>query len=190
MTIEIRNESHRALAAYATVPITFEVREIVDVAALHEQPGTLATQRVTQPYVKDYDTIPSNDPLSWPTRFETHHWIVLGAFAERRRVGGAIVVVDAAEVEQLGGRPPFALLWDLRVAPDWRRRGLGRTLLGEAETAARAARCVGLEVETQDVNVAACRLYAASGYTVRRIVPAGYEDAPDETKLLWVKLFV
>lgn len=190
MVIEIRTENHRSIAAYASVPITFEVREIVDVAALADESVAVPTQAVRTPYVKDYDAIPSNDPLSWAARFEVHHWLFLAAYVERRRIGGAVIVVDSTEVVRLGGQPTYALLWDLRIAPGYRRRGVGRALLVEAEAAARAAGCGGLEVETQDVNVAACRLYATSGYTVRRAQADAYHDAPGETKLSWVKLFV
>lgn len=188
--IEIRSETYRALAAYASVPIRFEVREIVDIAALAERGSSLPTQPVARPYIKDYDAIPANDPLSWQSRFQLHHWMLLAAYAEGRRVGGAAVVVDPVEVEALGGRASFALLWDLRVAPDWRRRGVGRALLAEAEAAARSRDCVAIEVETQDVNVAACRLYAMSGYTLRHVEAAAYDEVPGESKLIWVKLFL
>jgi GNAT superfamily N-acetyltransferase len=42
-------------------------------------------------------------------------------------------------------------LW---VQADWRRRGLGHSLLAEAESQARARQCVGLYVDTFDVRAA------------------------------------
>jgi ribosomal protein S18 acetylase RimI-like enzyme len=50
-------------------------------------------------------------------------------------------------------------LW---VREGWRRRGLGYTLLAEAETQARARHCVGLYVDTFDAGAAA--FYERSGF--------------------------
>jgi ribosomal protein S18 acetylase RimI-like enzyme len=50
-------------------------------------------------------------------------------------------------------------LW---VEADWRRRGLGRRLLAEAETQARARRCAGLYVDTFDGGAAT--FYERAGF--------------------------
>jgi len=50
-------------------------------------------------------------------------------------------------------------LW---VQADWRRRGLGRRLLAEAETVARARQCVGLYVDTFDPGAAT--FYERAGF--------------------------
>jgi ribosomal protein S18 acetylase RimI-like enzyme len=50
-------------------------------------------------------------------------------------------------------------LW---VHEDWRKRGLGRRLLAEAETQARARQCVGLYVDTFDPDAVA--LYERAGF--------------------------
>jgi hypothetical protein len=60
-------------------------------------------------------------------------------------------------------------------------------LLAAAEEAARGAGRGVLDVETQDINVAACRLYASSGYVLTAVVGEAYPDAPGEAKLLWSK---
>src|SRR5437870_3439656 len=161
MTIEIRREKEDVLSEYASIPIAFEVREDIDVAALDLKPVSLPTRAVT-PRIKDYDALPHNDPASWSTRCHISDWVFLVAYAESQAVAGAVVITEASEVIRLGGRADNALLWDLRVAPDWRRRGLGRALLTAAEETAREAGAQALDVETQDTNVPACRLYASS----------------------------
>jgi hypothetical protein len=42
-------------------------------------------------------------------------------------------------------------------------------------------------VETQDINVPACRFYAAAGYVLVRVEPQAYPTLPDETRLIWQK---
>ena len=186
--VEIRREDHRSIAAYATVPVEFEVREVVDVSAM--RPGravTVPTRAIATPWRKDYDGLPGNDPGGWSTRFDVARWIHLAAYDGASRLGGAIVVADPTAGAQLGGRADTAVLWDLRVMPAARRRGIGRALLGAAEDAAGRTTCRALDVETQDINVAACRLYSDSGYALMAIDRNAYAEAPGETRLLWSK---
>jgi ribosomal protein S18 acetylase RimI-like enzyme len=105
------------------------------------------------------------------------------------RVGGAVVILDAHDVMQLGGEPELALLWDLRVAPAARRRGVARALLAEVEAIARAAAVRGVVAETQDVNIPACQLYAGAGYVVSAVDANAYPDLPGETRVMWTKRF-
>ena len=42
-----------------------------------------------------------------------------------------------------------------------------------------------LLVETQDINVPACRLYANTGYTLLSIDRLAYPTLPDEAQLIW-----
>jgi GNAT superfamily N-acetyltransferase len=190
MPIDIRREGYESLTSYAVVSTAFEVQHVVDLDALRSDAATLPTRAHSSTWVKDYDAVPGNDPASWPSRFDIRHWILLAAYTEDVRIGGAVVVVRSDDVAQLGGRASFALLWDLRVAPSHRRLGVGRALLAEVGAAARDAGCGGVEVETQDVNVPACRLYAAAGYRLREAKPFTYPEAPREARLIWEKVFV
>ena len=104
-------------------------------------------------------------------------------------MGGAVVIVDAEDVARLGGESRHALLWDLRVAPALRGRGIGRDLLAAAETEARAIGSSGLVVETQDVNAVACSLYSHAGFSLVRADRSAYENLPDEVQLIWAKRF-
>lgn len=187
MNVELRREDHRSLSAYAAIPIDFEVREVLDVAALASGDATVPARPLAVSYRKDYDAYPDGGPLSWATRFDVRQWIVLAAYVDARRIGGVVIVVDPSDVVRLGGRAGFAILWDLRIASAWRRRGVGRTLVAAAEAQARAAGSEGVDVETQDVNVPACRLYAHCGYTWSTAIPGAYRDLPDEVKLVWTK---
>ena len=72
-------------------------------------------------------------------------------------VGGAAIVLDARSVEPDLATPDAALVWDIRVHPAFRRQGVGRALLAFAESHARAAGRARMIIETQDINVAACR---------------------------------
>jgi ribosomal protein S18 acetylase RimI-like enzyme len=178
---------NRSLSAYAAIACAFEVREAVQAPVV----GTSAFQcRIVSPaYWKDYDAIPGNHPRDWPLRFAVDRAEFLAAYSGGERVGGAVAVVEHSDVTRLGGVFPLALLWDLRVAPEARGLGVGRALLAGMEERMRELGAAGIVAETQDINVAACRLYASAGYRITRVDAKAYAELPGETQIIWTKLF-
>ena len=87
----------------------------------------------------------------------------------------------------LEGRDDLAVLWDIRVAPKFRGHGMGAALFRAVEAWAVARGCRELKVETQSVNVPACRFYQRQGCTLRRVNRHAYRDLPGEIQLLWYK---
>jgi GNAT superfamily N-acetyltransferase len=188
MIIEVTEDRERDLAAYASISIAYEVRELFDVSRHGAVPDgfALAARRVDTPYMKDYDA-DGVGPETWGSRFDLSHWRIFVARALGRRVGGAAVVFRAPDVDMLGGDPELALLWDIRVAPEARGHGVGSALVATAEAWAAANGARWLEIETQNVNVPACRFYSARGYVLRAVDPHAYPSLPNETQLLWRK---
>jgi GNAT superfamily N-acetyltransferase len=189
MVIEIREDSAAALAEYARVPIAFEVRETFDVTTRDDgRDGfVLTTRRLDVPYVKDYDAIESENPAHWAGRFDVSHWQFLAAHSEGVRVGGAAVAFDTASIDLLEGRTDLAVLWDIRVAPEARGRGVGSALFRAAEAWAAARGCRQIKIETQNINIPACKFYARQGCELRAVNRFAYPDFPHEIQLLWYK---
>src|SRR5262245_54929678 len=77
--------------------------------------------------------------------------------------------------------------WAIRVAPQGRRKGVGGMLFRAAEEWARTRGCGRLDVETQNINVGACRLYTRMGCELRRVDRLAYADLPNEVQLIWTK---
>lgn len=128
--------------------------------------------------VKDYDRYEGNHPADWARRFDVSEWGLYFATLDGERVGAAVVRVPS---------PGEALLWDLRVAPGLRGQGIGTALLEAVEEWATERKCKRLEVETQDINVAACRFYRARGFELGATNPGAYPECPEEVQLLWYK---
>jgi GNAT superfamily N-acetyltransferase len=191
MHFMLREESIDLLPLHATVSIAYDVEAVLDLTTLAEDssPAGLKDLPVGQPYVKDYDAIEANHPSSWPLRFDLTNWGLIGAYDGTRRIGGAVIAFDTPGLDLLSGERD-ALLWDLRVAPDYRRRGAGTALFTATESWARRRECDRLVVETQDTNPAACRFYAARGCTLLRITRGAYPEFPAETQLLWEKTLI
>jgi len=162
------------------------VSEVFDVVAEAGGGARLEARRVPLPYVKDYDAIGDN-PMRWAERFDLSNWGFLSAFSGAQCVGRAAVARDTSTLEMLEGRRDLALLWDIRVAPLARRRGVGSALFDGVVTWARSRGCLELKVETQNTNAAACRFYAQNGCVLRTVQRGAYPELPDEVQLLWFK---
>jgi GNAT superfamily N-acetyltransferase len=187
-SIDVVQEKASVLPEYAGISIAFEVREILDVTV---RPGlragfTLTPRPVAVPWIKDYDAIDSG-PAAWASQFDVALWTFFGARVAGQRVGGAAVVFRAPDVDMLAGRSDVALLWDIRVDPAHRGFGVGTALLAAAEAWAAPRGAEWLEVETQNINVPACRFYERNGFVLRAVDPFAYPGLPDETQLLWYK---
>ncbi|OGG51904.1 MAG: hypothetical protein A3F84_02825 [Candidatus Handelsmanbacteria bacterium RIFCSPLOWO2_12_FULL_64_10] len=185
--MEIVEESVAALPEYGEIPMSFLVESRLRVEPIRNGLGGLALveERVAPPYLKDYDGSPEQRPTSWPGRWDLSGWGILSAFDGTRRVGGAAVARRTPGMGDLEGRDDLALLWDIRVHPDRRGQGVGSRLFARAVTWAREKGCRQLKVETQNINVPACRFYARQGCALGAIHRYAYPDLPEEIQLLW-----
>jgi GNAT superfamily N-acetyltransferase len=186
--VDVREEPITALDEYARIPISFDVRRILDLESTEDFGGFRLVERVIDvPYEKDYDALDGADPVDLATRFDLTNWAVLAARSGGRRVGGVIVAFDTPEVVILEGRRDLSVLWDVRVSPEHRGRGVGTALFRAAESWASERGCLELKVETQNVNVPACRFYARQGCVLGGINRFAYPGRPGEIQLLWYK---
>ncbi len=124
---------------------------------------------------KSYDTIPGNHPTKWPAeRLE-------GLVVLRKCEGGSVKAAAAMQILK-----NKAIIWDIRVAPDRRGCGLGKQLLADCIEAAVDAGVGYVEAETQNINLAACKLYKCAGFEVASIDRFAYEEEGlDEIAIIW-----
>lgn len=186
MSINVIEEPVTVLGEYAGIPIAFEVREVFDVVVEAGGHVRLEARQVPVSYMKDYDGL-GESPMRWAERFDLSNWAFFSAFTGARCVGRAAIARDTPTLEMLEGRQDLALLWDIRVAPSARRHGVGSALFDTGIKWASSRGCVQLKVETQNINVAACRFYAQRGCVIRTVRPGAYPALPAEIQLLWFK---
>ncbi len=176
-----------ALAEYARLPIAFRVDHVLGVTACTEGGFDLSTRRLEIPYLKDYDAVDGEGPLHWAGRFDVSNWRLFTARVGGSRVGGATVAFNTPGLTMLEGRRDLAVLWDIRVARDARGKGVGSALFQRVEAWAQTHGCRQLKVETQNINVRACALYARNGCELRAVDHGAYPELPEEIQLLWYK---
>lgn len=191
MSLDIWEEAPTlaVLAEHAAIPIAFVVDRILKVRLLDGGLGgmSLTEAAVTDPYVKDYDAIEGAGPERWPGRFDISNWRLICARRDGVRAGGAVIAVKIPGLDMLGGRDDVAVLWDIRVSPPERGGGIGSALFRAAGDWAGARGCRWLKIETQNINVPACRFYQKMGCTLGALDRFAYPGQPAEVQLLWWK---
>ena len=188
MNLELSEAPIDNVTELGQIPIAFTVERIYDVSTGSGGERFILSERpIDVPYVKDYDRLDGEGPLQWASRFDMSEWGFLQVQSSAKLVGGAVVALRTPDVNLLEGRADLAMLWDIRVVPEMRRQGVGAMLFRAAEDWARARHCVELKVETQNINVPACRFYAQQRCTLKSVRFDAYPDLPNEIQLLWHK---
>jgi len=195
MRVDVVDESASALPEYRLVSIAFEVTRVFEIFETGEREAggergerfVLTERAVKLPYVKNYDGVPGDAPSAWAGRFDLSRWRFFLARSDGRVVGAAAVAFDTPAVDMLEGRRDLAVLWDIRVSPEARGQGVGERLFRAAERWALAAGCRELKVETQNINVPACRFYERQGCRLKTVRYGAYPDLPHEIQMLWHK---
>ena len=185
MRVDVRKESLAALSDYASIPIAFSTSTVLEVEWRANGLGgvRMVEAPLDQPLTKDFD---NDEPVAgWRSLGDISHWGFFAAFVDGQRVGGAVVAHKTPGVHMLEGREDLAVLWDIRVHPSVRRRGVGTRLLDHAIQFARVSGYAFLKVESQNTNPAACRFYAKSGFALGGMRRGVYAEYPDEVQLLW-----
>jgi GNAT superfamily N-acetyltransferase len=175
------------LPRYSTVPMTFTVDSIFRVEPIENGFGglRLIETPVPNPYMKNYDDYDS--PLKWTRDFDVSSWAFFLAEEDDRILGGATVAWNTNGVNMLEGRIDMSVLWDIRVHPDARGKGIGKELFLTAAQWSREHGCVRMKVETQNNNVRACKFYQHMGCELGAIRKYAYREPElqDEVMLLW-----
>jgi streptothricin acetyltransferase len=188
--MEIRKIDAGQLRSYSEVSIAFEVRSVYRIELPDNGLGgmTLHERTVSPTYVKDYDAYEDGSPEQWPRRFNIDNWGLFIGFGEKEAVAGAAIAFNTPELQLMDKREDLAILWDIRVRPDQRRSGIGKNIFRHSCNWARKQGAVQLKIETQNVNVPACRFYKKLGCSlgqIDRYAYAGHPEVGHEIMLVW-----
>jgi len=188
MNIEIESIAWDQLDEYAKIPISFEVTSILDVSFLGNGINGIGIieAEIESPYLKDYDE--SESPDDWAKNWDTKNW---GFFVARNKkseaIAGVSIALKTKGLNMLEGRNDLAVIWDIRVKPEYRNKGVGTLLFHQAIDFSQRAKCKTLKIETQNNNVNACRFYAKQNCYLGGIHANAYEEFPSEIQFLFYK---
>lgn len=187
MNIKIVEEKPEVLSDYEKISIAFSVDTVFRVELIENGLGgvDLIEEKISKPFIKDYDAIGGNRISLLGERFDLSNWGIFSAFDGDKRIGGAIIAPETAETTMLEKYNDVACLWDLRVAPEYRGKSVGRQLFAHALKWSRAGNCRLFKVETQNINVPACRFYARQGCRLGSFDFYTYPEGLNEIQLVW-----
>ncbi len=184
--VDISSATVEMLSDYSKVPMYVDVSHELRLERINNgiMGLRLAEQPVSQPYRKSYED-PTDAPMTWKTRWDLSNWGFFVASCNGLVIGGAVVAYRTVGLDMLQGRDDLAVLWDIRVSPEWKRSGVGTRLFGQVKAFAQERRCKYVKIETQNINVPACRFYQKQGCYLGGILQHAYREYPDEIELLW-----
>jgi GNAT superfamily N-acetyltransferase len=180
--IHLTEEPIVDLREYASVSSGFESTTMFDVVSARGGLDIVERQLAT-PYRKNYDDL--EDPVT--RRYDTRNWSLISAFAGNDRVGGLMLAAATPGVARLEDRADLGVIWDMRVAPAWRRKTVGTAMLYAARVWAWQHGCRDLKAETQNTNAAACEFFRHHGFVLSEVIPGGHPQLPKMMQLVWRK---
>jgi GNAT superfamily N-acetyltransferase len=188
LNVETLPVNKKTLEKYSTIPISFEVKSKLDIELISNglEGIVFHEQIIDQPYTNNFDE--QEKPVSWADMFNMENWCMFLAKNGDTPVGGILIACKTPEVRMLEGRNDLADVWDIRVMPEYRHKGIGTVLFQKAIIWSKVKGYKQLKVETQNVNVRACKFYAKQGCKLGGINRFAYWNSPlfkSDIQLLW-----
>ncbi len=177
MNITIREMDQSNIQFVKTYGESFEVTAKL---LPHAENGKISyTIVAVPPYIKQYGPEEFDPPsyVSNPDR------IVFYAYVDDRLAG---------QIRVMKHWNKYAYIDDIAVNNEYRGQGIGRALMECAIAWAKSKGFPGMMLETQNNNVAGCRLYARCGFELRGFDTYLYkavDPGTDEIALYWYLMF-
>lgn len=149
----------------------------------------LLEEKIKKPFERDYDKDGKDNPSAWAKQYNLDRWGIFLFMDGEDAIGGAAVSLNGPvfPVRNLQ-RGDLAVLWDIRVHPEHRWKGVGKELFNFAAGWAKENGYNQVGIETDGSNVPACKFYAKMGCELGAILKYGYSGAPEVAPypmLLW-----
>ena len=100
-------------------------------------------------------------------------------------IAGAITVTHSPKANMLKSDMKNAVLWDIRVHPDYQNLGLASTLLQNSLEFASTKKCSSLLIETQNNNPKAVSFYIKHGATLLETNEDAYPKELNEVQFIF-----
>lgn len=148
--------------------------------------GILLEEKPVKEYVKDLSTY--EIAMEYEQQFDISNWAFYMAFDDGNPVGAVTIASRTKNVNMLDERNDLALLWDIRVADEYKHQGIGQKLFDLAVDWSKRQGLQQMKIECQNNNVPACKFYHKQGAVLCKIDEYAYYndlDIRNEIQLIW-----
>ena len=163
---------------YDQVSMNVEVRSIYKLKRLDSGPGGFIFDEVpVKECIKDYSKY--EIAKEYEKTFDISTWRFYMAFDDEKPVGAATVAGPTENIYLLSGRKDACVLWDIRVEDGYKHMGIGQKLFDLCKSFAIEDGYSQMLIETQNINVTACKFYKKQGAVLSKVDMYAYYSQPD-----------
>ncbi|MHA2270923.1 MAG: GNAT family N-acetyltransferase [Candidatus Hodarchaeales archaeon] len=179
MSLNIKKISHENLNDFSRIDNSFEVSSVIELGMIQGE-IRYKIKEVAEGWEKKYDTPRDFDPASV---INNETAVIFLAYLDGL-IAGKVVLKKYWN--------NFAYIDDIAVDRSFRRRGIGQQLLHRAISWAQEKGFPGIMLETQNINVGACKLYESCGFQIGgfdQLVYKAMNLPKDEIAIYWYLIF-
>lgn len=172
---------------YDKVEMNVHVRSKYIVERIDSGLGGLLLREVdVEPYTKDLSIY--ERAVEYENQFDIRNWRFYMAFDGDNPVGAMTIAGTTNGMNMLAGRDDACVLWDIRVADEYKHKGVGQKLLDMGILGAKKDGYHQMIIECQNNNIPACKFYKKQGAVLSKIDMYAYCSEPeirDEIQFVW-----
>ena len=185
--IYVKKTDRSCFEMYDSVSMNVDVKSEYKVKRIDNGLGGFILEEVpVTPYVKDLSVY--ERATEYEKEFDITQWSFYMAFDDEKSVGAATVAARTDKLYMLAGRDDACVLWDIRVADEYKHQGIGQKLFDLAVKNAKADGYRQMIIECPNNNVPACNFYRKQGALLSKVDMYAYyqeEACRNEVQFLW-----
>ena len=185
--IYVKKTDRSCFEMYDSVSMNVDVKSEYKIKRIDNGLGGFTFEEVpVEPYIKDLSVY--ERATEYEKEFDITHWSFYMAFDDEKPVGAVTIAAKTDKLYMLAGRDDACVLWDIRVADEYKHQGIGQKLIDLAVKNAKADGYRQMIIECQNNNVPACNFYRKQGALLSKVDMYAYyqeEACRNEVQFLW-----
>ena len=185
--INIKEVDKTYFSLYDNIPQNVEIKSEYHVKRIDSGLGGFIFEEVPViPHIKDLSIY--ERAMEYEQMFDISNWRFYMAFDGDIPVGAMTIAGTTEGMNMLGGKTDACVLWDIRVADNYKHMGIGQRLIDQGIADAKSDGYKQMIIECQNNNVPACRFYKKQGALLSKIDMHAYDSEPEcenEVQLIW-----
>lgn len=184
--ISVKRMDKTCFGMYDTIPMYVDVRTEYQMKRIDNRLGLIFEEVQVAPYRKDLSVY--ERAVEYEEKFDIANWYFYMAFDEDKPIGAMTIAGRTPDLNMLSGRDDACVLWDIRVADNYKHQGIGQRLMDIGIEDARTAGYRQMIIECQNNNVPACHFYRKQGALLSKVDLYAYDsedDCKNEIQFVW-----